>query len=381
VAAATLNPSAGASRTRVLHVIQNLNYGGMERVLADIVRGLDRARFEPHVLVLQFVGVLGEELGEVAGVHVAGRQPRGSMLWPRGLAARIRGIAPDVVHTHSGVWYKASLAARLAGVRRLVHTEHGRRWPEPLQDRLIDRLAATRTDVVVAVSEVLARRMAPIVGRADKIRVVPNGVDTERFRPRQLPGPLRRELGLAPDVPVIGSIGRLEAVKGYDMMLRAFALLGAPAAGPRPVLVLVGDGAEGPRLRALARELEVDGRVRFLGWRADAAEAYAEFTVFSLSSHSEGMSVSLLEAMSAGVCPVVTDVGGNAAVLGEGLRHRLVPPADPAALAAGWRAALEAEPARRADGASARRRVESAFSVRTMVARYMALYLEDRPPA
>jgi glycosyltransferase involved in cell wall biosynthesis len=117
--------------------------------------------------------------------------------------------------------------------------------------------------------------------------------------------------------------------------------------------------------------------VRFLGWRDDVPALHAAFALFTMSSHSEGMSVSLLEAMAAGLCPVVTDVGGNRAVLGPALAHRLVAPANPLALAGAWESAL-ADPARRAaDGQAARQRVQQEFSVQTMVRRYEALYRES----
>src|SRR5690348_8097596 len=150
-------------RTRVLHVIQNLNYGGMERLLADIVRRADPERFESHVLVLQYLGRFADGLREHAELHVAEPMSRWSMVWPASLAQTIRGIAPDVVHTHSGVWYKTTLAARQAGVPRLIHTEHGRQTPDPWQSRVVDGLASRRTNVVVAVSEALAAQLARTV--------------------------------------------------------------------------------------------------------------------------------------------------------------------------------------------------------------------------
>src|SRR5216110_2619128 len=129
-------------RIRVLHVIKNLNYGGMERILADIVRCTYPSRFDKHILALSYLGRFSMGLNDVATLHVAKHMSRWSLLWPRTLARQIRRIAPDVVHTHSGVWYKTSLAARLAGVRRLIHTDHGRVAPDRWVGRLLDRLAA-----------------------------------------------------------------------------------------------------------------------------------------------------------------------------------------------------------------------------------------------
>ena len=214
--------------------------------------------------------------------------------------------------------------------------------------------------------------------RPGRLRVILNGVDTARFRPRADPGTLRQELGLAPDVPILGSIGRLDYIKGYDVMLHALAQLAAEWRGhPLPVLVLAGDGPETGRLQMLVRQLGLDRRAFLVGWRQDVEALHAAFTLFTLASCSEGTSVGLLEAMSAGLCPVVTDVGGNAAVLGPSLRHRLVAAENPAALVAAWRDAL-GDPTRRvADAAAARHRVEQAYGLRAMVGAYERLYLGE----
>ena len=373
--AASASDGAKHARTRVLHVIQNLNYGGMERVLADIVRGVDKTHFEMHVLAIEYLGRFAEGLDTEAELHLGGAQARWSMLHPRGLAAQIRRIAPHSVHTHSGVWYKASLAARLAGVPKLIHTEHGRRHPDPFIDRTVDSLAARRTDVVVAVSESLRAQLTSSgIASPERIRVVPNGIDTNVYTPRTRDGRLHRELGLPPDVPILGSVGRLEPIKGYDIMVEAFARLCAHwADGPAPVLVVAGEGSERRHLEELIASRGLGSSVHLLGWRDDIATFHAGFALFTLSSRSEGTSISLLEAMSAGLCPVVTDVGGNRAVLGESLAHRLVPPNDVGSLAAAWRNALR-DPQLVNDGERSRARVEERFGVRAMVSRYESLY-------
>lgn len=366
----------GTRRVRVLHVIQNLNYGGMERLLADIVRGMDPSRFEGHVMALQYLGRFAEGLEEVAALHLAEPMSRWSMVRPESLARAMARIAPDVVHSHSGVWYKASLAARMAKVPRIIHTEHGRGKPDPLAHRVFDSIAARRTDVVVAVSdrlgeELIRGRIAP----ARRLQVVHNGVDTDLFVPRPDDGALRLELGLAPDVPIIGSIGRLELIKGYDVMIEAFALLLTAWTGPgKPVLVVAGEGSERQRLEQLIEDRGLWGAVRLLGWRNDTHALHAAFTIFTMSSRSEGTSVSLLEAMSAGLCPVVTDVGGNRAVLGERVAHRLVPSESPKALAAAWRDALCDRTRRDADSIASRTRVMENFDLRAMVDAYQRLY-------
>jgi glycosyltransferase involved in cell wall biosynthesis len=368
------------ARLRVLHAIQNLNYGGMERLFADIVRLLDSTRFESHVLIMDYLGRFGEGLDRYATIHHSVPLGRWSMLHPGPLTTQIRAIAPDIVHTHAGVWYKVSLAARRAGTSRIVHTEHGRRMPDPWLDRKIGWLASRRTDVTVAVSETLGQHLRRcVVAHPDRVAVVPNGVDTELYVPRPESGKLREELGLPPGCAVLGSIGRLEHIKGYDIMIEAFARLRGTWNGEHPpVLVIAGEGAERPRLEAMLRERNLAHAVHILGWRDDTANLHAGFTLFTMTSRSEGTSVSLLEAMSAGLVPLVTRVGGNAAVLGPDLQHRLVASMDPDAVVRGWKDALANPERLRLESELARARIVGSFSLAAMVERYQQLYQADQ---
>lgn len=372
-------------RTRVLQVVLDLEAGGLERLVADLVRGIDRSRFDVELLALSHLGRHGEGLEAVAPVHTCRSLPLVSLIWPRKVAGVIRRIAPDVVHSHSGVWYKTSKAARLAHVRRVIHTDHGRRHvPDYRRDRFFDARAARRTDVVVAVSDPLAKHMANGLVDPAKVRVIRNGVDTKAFAPRPEDGALRKAWGIAAGRPVIATVGRFDPIKRYDLMIEAFAhLRGAWDSSPVPVLVIAGEGPDEGALRRRIAELGLTERdVKLPGWVGDVHPLLALTTVFSLSSQSEGTSMSLLEAMSAGICPVVTDVGGNGQVLGEALRHRLVPFGDPKAMAQAWDRALKDAASRERDARAARLRVDEAYSLQAMVRAYERLYLEPgTPPA
>ena len=363
-------------RLRVLHVIQNLNYGGMERVLSDIALRCDSDRFETHVLCLRYLGRFAKDLENAATLHVAAPMSRASMVWPRALARQIRSIAPDVVHSHSGVWYKASLGSLLAGVPLVLHTEHGRPKPDGIKGRLIDRIGAAGSDVVVAVSEPLAAQLARSLAIPKrKLVVIPNGVDTQSYRPQADTGRLRAELGLGAGTPIIGSIGRLEPIKGYEVMIDAFARLRVRSAYGGAVLVIAGEGSERGALEELVRARGLEGRVFLIGWRDDVVDLHSAFSIFTMSSRSEGTSISLLEAMSAGLAPVVTDVGGNAAVLGDGLRNCLVPSEQPEALASAWEETLLSAKAVEHYRTAARQRVIDAFNVDAMVRAYERIYV------
>ena len=367
-------------RIRVLHIVQSLNYGGMERLLVDIARLVDATRFESHILCLQYLGRFSEGLDGQVGLHQAEPMPRHSMLWPASLIQQIKRIDPDVVHTHSGVWYKASLAARWAGVPHVVHTEHGFQRSDRLAPRLLDWASCRRTDVVVAVSEQIADRLrAKLRLGPRQLRTLYNGVDTNTIRPLHDDHRLRHELGIPFATPIIGSVGRLEAVKGYDVMIEAFAELRTRwGHGREPILVVGGEGRQRAVLTDMVGRYGLGDSVRLLGWRDDIETLHRAFTLFTLSSRSEGTSVGLLEAMAAGRCPVVTDVGGNRNVLGPALWHRLVESENPSALATAWMNGLKNDAKRKEDARLARQRVEQNFRLDDMIHAYEGLYAAAR---
>src|SRR5437899_6349454 len=360
---------------RVAYVIPGLHYGGMERLLHDLAKALPTRGFEVHVVVVVGFGRFADGLREVADLHQVPPMSKLSLIYPRQLIKVLQRIAPDVVHSHSGVWFKASRAARLAGVPVVIHTEHGRRVPDRVTDRLIDSLACRSTDLVIAVSEALAEMLrSRIIRDPKRLRVITNGVDVDRLQPASDALAVRRHLQIPAGTPVIGSVGRLEPVKNYRLALRALARIRELGCGPPPLLVLVGDGTERGMLEELAATLGVADRVRFLGWRDEVERLYGVFDLFTLTSRSEGTSISLLEAMSMGLCPVVTDVGGNRMLLGPDLASLLVPSDDEAALAAAWRRCLLDADLRQEMARRARARIQSEFSLERMVESHIEVY-------
>lgn len=348
----------------------------MERVLHDLAHSLPEHGFEVHIIVVEAFGRFATNLDRVATLHQVPPMSKFSLIHPAGLTSILRRIAPDIVHSHAGIWYKASLAARRARIPVVVHTEHGRRVPDPWTDRLLDNLASRWTDVTIAVSDALAKVLRRrVLHPAARLATIVNGVDVDRLTPPHDVAALRLALGIPPDQLVIGSVGRLQPIKNYLLALRALARL-APGDGSGPVLLLVGDGIERPMLEAEANRLGVAANVCFLGWRDDVAQVAGTFDLFTLTSLNEGTSVSLLEAMSCGCCPVVTDVGGNRAALGPDLADQLVPSGDAEALASAW-ARLLADPAlRQRLSARARARVVEYYSLRGMVDAHVRLYRE-----
>lgn len=356
----------------------SLNYGGMERLLSDLVRLLPLDGFDNHLIFLDYPGHFSAGLEAHATIHEVHHRSPLSLFRPVELAALFDRIRPDIVHSHSGVWLKSARAARLARVPAVIHTEHGRPVRESLIDRILDRLASQMTDCVVAVSDtieaVLRRR---VLAPAARVKIIINGVDTRRFQPAAEGRRFRWSLNLGSNDLVIGSVGRLEPIKNYSLSIDAFAkLLRLRPTAPRVILVLVGDGSQRAALESQAERLGVSDSVRFLGWNAKIEEVLQGLDLFTLSSHSEGTSISLLEAMSTGLCAVVTDVGGNRAVLGPDLDDQLVPPGNADALALAWKRFLDDRTQRTLRGRRSRERIVTGFSIERMVNDYAELYRE-----
>jgi glycosyltransferase involved in cell wall biosynthesis len=361
-------PLAGsAARIRVLHVVRRLDLGGLEMVVLNLVRGMDRERFECRVLCLGERGAIAFRFDEI-GVSVETLGARGRTDAVLRLTRRLWRDRIDVLHTHNPAPHLVGAVARtLARVPVLVHTKHGRNYPGHPRAVLANRWASRNTDAVVAVSEdaaEVARRVERVTPA--KVRVIHNGIDLDG-----LPAPERRSGdGYGRAV----SVARLHAVKDQATLFRAARRIAD--ARPQFRLALVGDGPERPALERLRHELALEENVCLHGHRDDVQASLRESDIFMLSSASEGLSLTLLEAMAAGLPVIATDVGGNREVVTHGETGLLVAPGSPEALAAATLSLLD-DPARAlAMGRAGRQRVERVFDLRLMVRRYEDLYRE-----
>jgi glycosyltransferase involved in cell wall biosynthesis len=280
----------------------------------------------------------------------------------------------QVAHSHEfGMGVYGAIAARRAGSRHIITMHGGRYYAERRRRRAALRWAARRSAALVAVSEATARDLRDTLQLADgAVEVVHNGIP---FRVGDRTA-LRDELGLASDELLIVAVGNLYPVKGHAVLLRAVADLqrsGALASIPWR-LAIAGRGEEEGRLRALASEGGIADRVALLGFRQDVPDILAAADLFAMPSLSEGLPLALVEAMAAGLAVVVSQVGGVPEVAAAGREAILVPPGDPASLAAGLGRLLRDPEARAAMGAAARERALRDFSVSTMCEAYERLY-------
>ncbi len=330
---------ASLASPKILHICDKLSVNGSG--LHGVGRLLEwwfpefRARgFDPSVLVLQERDRGGEQL-ERSGipVHYLDR----SRYDPRALSDAWRHLGqarPALVHLHGyGAWAIGRAAARLRGIP-IVLQEHMISERTKLLQRGTDWLLS-RSDPTIAISGPVAafcteRRSV----RPEQLRRITNGLPLRAFRPASEPEvfELRGDLKLAGFTPILGSVGRLEPRKGYADLLCAIPEIRRHH--PRLGVLIAGDGEDQAELAALAEELGIADCVRLPGYRHDVAALLTLMDVFVVPSHSEGLSLSMLEALAVGRPVVATRVGG----LGEALCHEktalLVPPADPAAIAA-----------------------------------------------
>ena len=354
-------------------VLPSLAPAGMETMVARMVRKLVGRGHDIGVTCLMEKGALAADL-EAIGVPVALVPAPGlaTNLFPLALTRHLSARAPQVLHIHSGVWLKAAMAGCQARLPYTIYTSHGLSNVEPWRDTWFWHAGALFTDRIVTVSEHLKDYFIGYGLPARKFSVIINGIDTRAFQPRSRTGTVRQRLGIKPDTCLVGTVARLEPVKNQSMMIEAIAL--ARNAGTACELVLVGDGKLRGALSEQARALGVADSVHFWGHETDVADIYPDLDVFALTSLTEGTSISMLEAMASGICPVATAVGGNIDLLAGGACGTLVGSgrADELALVI---AGLAANPDhRRTLAGKARIRVESRFSEDAMLAGYEALY-------
>ena len=357
------------NRARVVHLVLQLQTGGMEKLLVEFARHADRAQYALRFISLTSRGPVAEELEALDCPTEALDIPPGlrpGVVWQ--LAKLLRSRGADVVHIHNTKpLIYGGPAARLAGIRRVVYTRHGQRHQSSPSQTLLFRLASHCAQRIVCVSDDSAALSRHEGLAAQKVCRIWNGIDTGRFT---FAGP-------DPMGPAV-MVGRLSPEKDVQTLIRAVAEV--IKTRPSFQLEIAGDGVCLPDLRKLTGELRLDDHVRFLGEIRNVADVLAGASLFVLPSLTEGISLTLLEAMARGLPIVTTRVGGNPEVVLDGQTGLIVPPRSPRALADAILRLSKDEPVARRMGVAGRRRVEQHFDVRTMVRRYEMLYAGQLVP-
>lgn len=364
---------------RVLHLRSSGGFYGAENVIHSLVRQypgemitvcLSDAR-APHTELCDRLNAEGyaTETLETRGAV----DPK----LPFRLAALVRRVRPDVIHTHE---YKTDALVRVSraifpSLRRIpaVATMHGvvrisgalRRYER------VDARALRGFDAVAPVSAELSQVARAYGVPEGRIHEISNGVDTDRFRPAQDRRTARQSLGLPADGVLIGVVGRLSPEKALLLMLDAFQASGL---APSARLAFFGDGPQREELDEHAKALGIADRVHQMGRRDDMPNVYGALDLLAMSSQAEGLPMTLLEGAACGVPVVATDVGDIARALPHERAALIVPPGDREAFTAALRRSVAEPEAMRALAETARRRVEEQYSARAMAGEYERLY-------
>jgi glycosyltransferase involved in cell wall biosynthesis len=377
------------SDIRILIAVGSLEIGGSERQIAEICRRLEEREFRIDVMTLSEGGPLAAALtGAAARVHSLGLNGTGSSRGHRFLRlvqaiprcrSRLRQLEPDLIHAYLPEMSVVAAASRwprrnpplIVSKRNLV------RWVarDPIYFP-IARWINRRADVVLANSRAVRQEVIAKEGaRADRLRVIYNGVDAERFRPGPADEALAREFLLPAGVPVIGMVANLHGYKGHADVVEAAAIL--RGRGQRVMLLFVGrDGDASEDLRRKVRDAGLGDCVRFVGPRRDVPDLLPLFDVFVSASREEGFSNAILEAMAAARAIVGTSVGGTLEQIRDGENGLLVEPEDPANLASALTRMLREPELRLRLGASARQTAIRSFSLEKAADQMASLYRE-----
>ena len=360
----------------ILYLIYGFRIGGAERHLLDLCKGLDRRKFRPEIIYFHRDEQMLSEYRQ-AGIPCTIFPVKGGELTLREiwrLSRVIKKLSPDVVHVHL---FHASrfgtLAAFLAGSKRIVRTKHNVREPgrKPgKRDRLWRLFLPLILTRIVAVSRAIAKQIRTPY-------VIYNGIDTDYFDPKFIDptthAAYARDFGVDGS-PVIGIAARLTRQKGHPVLLKAFSQLVSD--WPNAQLLIAGEGEELRTLEVLTHDLNLTEHVQFLGSIRNVREFLAVLDIFVHPSHYEGLGIAVIEAMSMARPIVATNLDGLAELITDGVDGLLVEPNNPAALAAAMNRVLRDPALAEQLGRQARKRVVENFSLETMISKYEELYLE-----
>jgi len=381
------NPSPQTGR-RILILVTTLTFGGAETQVIRLAIELTRRGWLVKIVCLidptAYLSQLAEEHIEVASLGMPRGIPDPRAIWR--LRRIVHAFKPDIVHSHM---VHANLLGRVTRLfcrmPALISTAHnlqersergGGTWYKEKLYRVTDFLA-DRTTIICGAAFDRYVRVGAVP--AKKLELIPNGIDTRRFTPSpEAREATRNSLGVGRKFVWL-AVGRLVEQKNYSGLLRALTML----PGDNWVVLIAGSGPLADQLQAECAQLKLTDRVRFLGADENIWRLYNAADALVMSSHYEGLSIALLEAASMGLPGVVTNVGGNAEAVIDGVTGYVVEPGDPRKLAAAMET-LQSAPAgiRRSFGHAARQHCQTTFRVETIIDRWMELYsryLSDRP--
>ena len=364
-----------ANRPNLLQVVLSLNAGGTERLVVDMTLALNE-HANIAVVCLDERGTWAERLRDQGvQVEVLGRKPGFDASLVGGIRRIVKDIHKPAIHCHHYTpFIYGGLASLTMPGSKLVYTEHGRYGdgPPSLKRRFANQLFGRMPGRFFAVSHDLRHHLVGEGIPTAKLEVNHNGIDPGAVTTVQARNEIRNDLGLHRDDWVVGTVTRLDPVKDLQVLIAAAAQLKDRA--PKLKLVFVGDGPERQGLEAAVEAQGLTQRVMFLGHRDDARRLMAGFDLYFNCSVIEGISVTILEALSAGLAVAASRVGGTPEILGDDEYGLMFESRSPDAAAKALLSLYDNESQRQQLMARARPRIDAAFSVETMLRKYTDAY-------
>lgn len=342
----------------------------------SLLEGLDQSRFRPQVCCFDVVGPLADRLVEKEiPVHFLQRKPGVDLSYPFKLARLMRREAIDVLHLHNPTaLFYGTLAGKIARISRIIYTEHGRDFSSSWKIKKTNRILSNRVNEIVAVAEYGRKYLISEEGFVPRrVQKIYNGVESKAFTNKsEIRREILRSLELKGYARIIGIVARLDPIKNHAGLIKAMVRVSSVI--PQAVLLIIGDGPLRAKLEEQVSEVGLKKNIMFLGSRSDVPKLLSILDVFVLSSLSEGLPLTLIEACAAGKPIVTTAVGGNPEVVENGVNGLLVPSENVEALSAAIIALLSDRRKAQQMGIRSWERFKKFFTVKTMVKNYQNLY-------
>ena len=375
-------PAQRDPRPCIAHVVLRFDIGGLENGVVNLINHLPAEAYRHAVVALTEVTEFRQRIlrDDVEFVELHKGAGHAFSLFPR-LVRLFRELAPSIVHTRNLAALEATVPAWLAGAPVRVHGEHGRDIGDldgsNRKYRLVRRLYRPFVSRYVALSKDLERYLCDGVGvAAADVAQIYNGVDTRRFTPASRTRmPIEGCPFSDPDLWLVGTVGRMQAVKDQVTLAEAFVrAVRLRPSGHKLRLVMAGDGPLRAEVDAVLNAAGIRDQAWLPGERSDIPEVLRGLDCFVLPSLAEGISNTILEAMATGIPVVATRVGGNAELLEDGLTGRLIPADNSESMALAILGYFDDPATARRHGRAARSAAVRNFSLDRMVSEYQALY-------
>lgn len=363
----------------IVHLTFDMRIGGAEQVILSLAVHTDSERFHVQILCLDpHIGPFGRQMQEKGiTVEALDRHPGFDFSLIKKIRRFFLSRRIDVAHCHQYTPFVYGVLAAIGTQTKIIFTEHGRFYPDTRRPKrvLANPLLSLITAHITAISSATRQALIDYENFSPKkIRVIYNGIDDKRFVDpgSHVTSDFKNKLHIPENARILGTVARLDSIKNQPMMLKAFKEIHHSL--PDTYLLIIGDGPEREKLEQLTRDLDIESRVIFTGFKENTHLYYKIMDLFLLTSFSEGTAMTLLEAMASSVPCIATNVGGNPEIVVHNETGTLVPDNDHHALAEAVISLLQDQQKIDRFGKQGRTRFENLFSVQKMVDAYQYLY-------